>query len=1026
MTRIETKGDTVWDSMGEYLAYCDDDRGTGYLKLDNSNYFMLKAEGVRFQDSSITNANFGYANLKGANLSRAKVLGSNFSGANLENAELEATDFQGSDLRNANFKGADLWAANLKNAFLDRAIMPDGRTIEEWEKDPLKGIFGEGLCKIDGDPDGYCDTRALANEAWNVSSWNGGPLQVLSGFEKFDDWIADISRNFSSEKTVQITNNISAFLALKAAYRLNNLPSFESKLIVIAGDNPDQLKLGFDIEEKIGIGKVVDDILKWGTKEPCPYSFKSSNLPFEAEIRDGRYYYINDVLWNKEEWLFMFWLRITSFYTEKKPESFGKWKEEALACLGGIPVEHFAGLHNDISSLNISSSLLPLMEKVVKLIMKDGLDPKLIDLIKKIKDCQFYCQELKGDKKEWHQYNPWNVSFINKTINGKQFSQDDFNRQMWEFWGWLAPKSKIKGKDLETWRNELHKLTGDEGSSIDILSIKDNESYQKCLNRVIEWVCCGNNRELALQVWRELRSFPEIFAAHKDVSKRESYKKLGTLISANVIWAMKRNPGYVNVFSDPSYGKFEDFFKNKKIDPKFFQVSSFRNIEQMNRVLVWADTKPDLFHDMCYQMASFFARKEIVTEDFTELNQAILTLIVPPITERTKEIEAQAVKKGLSWAYQELLALYDEALDYPLERGMLEKLLTLLYGSMDEFKNFNVLEKFKTMIFKLTKRLNTDSQTYPTLFKINQKLEDFFYQDINDVITQESRRLSKDLLLPHNILFNGSNLKKLYETEIQADKAANQYVEGITELTILQNFAETEAQTTPTDTLAYLEQLLQMVNARLKTHKDSQSLSVLSKEIADNLEKFKIISFAYVSKSRDEEIEIRLNMILDILMEPEKEISDATYRALHQLVKTHQDNANLAHICQKLLEKLPVEPEVSKPSVVSKVATRIATSKISNIIAQRLYPNASPMVKSMLDMAAGAALGTSDNQTVQAIAKELRVSSTVSVFSDLLNHVSGHLKEIDLKVPEEKEVVKDEQDRIIEVVQTQGESFLQG
>jgi len=71
------------------------------------------------------------ANLRGANLSGINLSGANLSGTNLMEANLSEADLSNADLSGAKVTEAQLQAAGV----LDGAIMPDGRTYEDWIKD---------------------------------------------------------------------------------------------------------------------------------------------------------------------------------------------------------------------------------------------------------------------------------------------------------------------------------------------------------------------------------------------------------------------------------------------------------------------------------------------------------------------------------------------------------------------------------------------------------------------------------------------------------------------------------------------------------------------------------------------------------------------------------------------------------------------------------------------------------------------------------------------------------------------------
>jgi hypothetical protein len=107
--------------------------------------------GTNLENADLEKANLGGARFRGALLRRAKFRGASLADATFYFADARRADFRDADLRGASFKhadlrGADLRGANIEDARfwgakLDGAIMPDGRTWEEYRGDPLKGIF---------------------------------------------------------------------------------------------------------------------------------------------------------------------------------------------------------------------------------------------------------------------------------------------------------------------------------------------------------------------------------------------------------------------------------------------------------------------------------------------------------------------------------------------------------------------------------------------------------------------------------------------------------------------------------------------------------------------------------------------------------------------------------------------------------------------------------------------------------------------------------------------------------------------
>ena len=109
-------------------------------------------------------------NLRGADLTGADLTEAYLQGADLTEAYLQGADLQGADLQGADLQGAYLRGANLRGANLWGAIMPDGRTYDQWRADPLAGL---------------CDTpeatdRAIA--AWGAHTWRDCPMHAAHGW----------------------------------------------------------------------------------------------------------------------------------------------------------------------------------------------------------------------------------------------------------------------------------------------------------------------------------------------------------------------------------------------------------------------------------------------------------------------------------------------------------------------------------------------------------------------------------------------------------------------------------------------------------------------------------------------------------------------------------------------------------------------------------------------------------------------------------------------------------------------------
>ena len=101
--------------------------------------------------------------------------GGSLEGADLRGASLRVTNLYRAVVRGADLRGADLTGASLLGADLTGAKLPDGRTLTEWQADPLAG-----LCD---DPESVA--RALA--AWGGRSWLDCPLHAALGAYSLDD-----------------------------------------------------------------------------------------------------------------------------------------------------------------------------------------------------------------------------------------------------------------------------------------------------------------------------------------------------------------------------------------------------------------------------------------------------------------------------------------------------------------------------------------------------------------------------------------------------------------------------------------------------------------------------------------------------------------------------------------------------------------------------------------------------------------------------------------------------------------------
>jgi len=115
-------------------------------------------------------ANLRRANLRGANLYRADL-----REANLGRASLGNTCLRKADLRAADLLGADLLEADLLEADLRGAVLPDGRSLAEWQADPLAGLCTE--------PEAVERARA----AWGAHTWQDCPMHAAHGWAGIGD-----------------------------------------------------------------------------------------------------------------------------------------------------------------------------------------------------------------------------------------------------------------------------------------------------------------------------------------------------------------------------------------------------------------------------------------------------------------------------------------------------------------------------------------------------------------------------------------------------------------------------------------------------------------------------------------------------------------------------------------------------------------------------------------------------------------------------------------------------------------------
>jgi len=95
--------------------------------------------------------------------------------ASLRRADLREADLSEANLREANLRGANLREANLREADLRGAVLPDGRSLSEWQADPLAGLCTE--------PEAVERARA----AWGAHTWRDCPMHAAHGWTSLGD-----------------------------------------------------------------------------------------------------------------------------------------------------------------------------------------------------------------------------------------------------------------------------------------------------------------------------------------------------------------------------------------------------------------------------------------------------------------------------------------------------------------------------------------------------------------------------------------------------------------------------------------------------------------------------------------------------------------------------------------------------------------------------------------------------------------------------------------------------------------------
>ena len=104
-----------------------------YEDRANGKFAGANMRGIKIPPgSNLSEINYNYADLSGANMSFSSFARSSFRSADLSGANLYDSDFSHADLYHANLQGANLFGTNFSAARftnfinLKDAIMPDG------------------------------------------------------------------------------------------------------------------------------------------------------------------------------------------------------------------------------------------------------------------------------------------------------------------------------------------------------------------------------------------------------------------------------------------------------------------------------------------------------------------------------------------------------------------------------------------------------------------------------------------------------------------------------------------------------------------------------------------------------------------------------------------------------------------------------------------------------------------------------------------------------------------------------------
>lgn len=110
-------------------------------KLKNSSLDSANLEGAHLTDAEMQNALLFGANLINADLSRANLEGANLQSGNLENAVLIKTNLKGANLMSANLKNASFWEGYEEQPYYLRAVREGIISIDEIRDATLWHIY---------------------------------------------------------------------------------------------------------------------------------------------------------------------------------------------------------------------------------------------------------------------------------------------------------------------------------------------------------------------------------------------------------------------------------------------------------------------------------------------------------------------------------------------------------------------------------------------------------------------------------------------------------------------------------------------------------------------------------------------------------------------------------------------------------------------------------------------------------------------------------------------------------------------